>query len=142
MNRKEKEKLLLNALGLKTGDKLKVITNVGDSSYFEDFEITEKDEKFILEDKKITIDIGILLYHDFEKIIPEKIIPKKKIGDLICNECDCDKCPLCTSICGVTTSDVTLYDGLEKAKEDGVIDDRVYSLFKEILDGEVKEMEK
>lgn len=74
-----------------------------------------------------------------EKKVKAFEIIKKKKGNLICNEYICDKCPLQPLKCNMVDLGDSLYDGLDKIKEHRGLDDRVYSLFKEILDEELEE---
>ena len=132
MTRKEKEKILLDGLGLKVGDVVEITYNK-EKNEIEQFEIKEYMNKhYLLHRNNIEVSIGELILFDFTKIVP-----KKKKGNLICNECVCDKCPLLPLKCNMVAYGDTLYDGLDKIKE--YLDLRVYEAYKQVLDDEVEE---
>lgn len=137
MNRKEKEKILLDGLGLKVGDKITIT-----QSFYKDYEIIELEDKYALKTlEKSNIGnfpfdnvISTLLHYDFTKITP-----KKKKGELRCSNIrDCDNCPLYSLYCDSSTTEIVLYDILEKTNEYCKLDPRVYKVYKEILDEEVE----
>lgn len=138
MTRKEKEKLLLDGLGLKVGDKITI-----PQSFYKDYEIIELKDKYALKTlEKSNIDnfpfdneISTLLHYDFTKINS-----KKKKGELLCGDFDyCINCPLYSLRCGGTSAYSNLYDILEYDKNHWNIPEEVYKIYTKILDGEVEE---
>ncbi len=89
MTRKEKEKILLDGLGLKVGDKIKVKYFLR----FETLEIEEETNCYSLlgknGDDECRYGITILVGEDFEKVKEPK-----RYKDMKCDELDCMKCPL------------------------------------------------
>lgn len=133
MTRKQKEKMVLDTLGLKVGD-------VVELTYFDApnepyiYKIIEEDERYALEAEVNDLrSIGILLYYDFTKLIP-----KKKKGQLLCGEIHCQNCPLFLLKCHNDGSDV-LYDILESTNKYYKLDTRIYEAYKSILNDEVEE---
>lgn len=133
MTRKEKEKLILDSLGLKTGDKVKITYNRERNEIVE-LEIIEYENCYGLEQgNERKAELHALIYLDFEKIIP-----KKKIGELTCAECNCEKCIVPSLVCNKMSKYDTLYAGFESAREDELLNDKVYSLFRKVLDEEIE----
>lgn len=127
MTRKEKEKLLLDALGLKVGD----VVCIKPTS--KEYEIEESDTYFELNSKEnLGMSISILLHFDFEKIVT-----KKKKGELKCYKMMCSKCPLYSMNCGKFDTGSSLYAGLESMKD--CMPCKVYEEYKKVLDEEVEE---
>lgn len=133
MTRKEKEKLVLDALGLKVGDIVNIkFSNIENKEY----EIKKYDYYFAL-DGEGTLSISSLLNFDFEKIVA-----KKKKGEMKCEgmstDNGCKNCPLKTLYrCGCSNKTETVNDCLESIKE--YIDPRVYEAYKDALNDEVEE---
>jgi len=138
MTRKEKEKLVLDALGLKVGDVVEI-------KYSED---KATDKRIIVENDycyycssikhpELLKAISVLLCNDFEKIVA-----KKKKGELKCTGVTmtngCKNCPLKTLYrCGCSSKTETVNDCLESIKE--YLDPRVYDTYKTILDDKVED---
>lgn len=132
MNRREKEKLLLDALGLKVGDKVKIHDDI--------YKIEEAEDEDVYELQNITgnrniCDLIILIFCDFEKIEP-----KKKYGNVVCVDIQCHCCPLfmidcrCEDKCHHTLYEIldSTFDTLRISKNCNL-----YKALKEELDKEV-----
>lgn len=117
-------KVLIEALGLKPGDK---ITAKNWRKI-----CTISDEYYLLSNDGWKYSPYILMDVEFEIVQP-----KKKIGDLICIDVGCKKCPLCAIQCKGGTRG-TLYNTLEETFDD-IKDDEIYKILKARLDMEVEE---
>lgn len=131
MTRKEKEKLLINALGLKVGDIIN-LNFYGD--YINNLRVVEEEDRYKLygECEYHKINISILIVHDYNTV-------KKTKGELKCSSFEsCHKCPLYTLHCENGLKD-HLYDILEATKDYYKLDPRIYEAYKSVLDDKVEE---
>lgn len=132
MNKKEKEKLVLDALELKVGDVVEITFNT-EQDKIEKAEIIEHEKEYRLKyDDNITTGIYRLLQYNFTKLAP-----KKKKGELECSSTFCRVCPLFSLNCGNIHSGTKLYTGLETLKN--YMPCKAYEEYKKILDEEVEE---
>lgn len=134
MTRKEKEKILLDGLGLKIGDVVEIRDSV---SMICNFKIEEEKKCYSLYSEGFYLNITTLINCDFQKLSP-----KKRKGELKCNgvsmDNGCKNCPLRTLFrCGCSSKTETVNDCLESVKED--LDPRVYEAYKNALNEEVEE---
>lgn len=123
MTRKGKEKILLDGLGLRVGDKVILF---GKSSY----KIKEKDDAFYLyrEHNHSMLRVDTLLTEEFEKYVEPK-----KWKEVFCDNLDdCELCPLNHIDCGYGT---TLQDCLNNTK----LDDEEREFYQKRIDRECKE---
>lgn len=128
MTRKEKQKLVLDVLELKVND---VIEMVGSIGTVERLTILEEDKGYILKGEGYFFNIDTLINYDFKKVILKK-------GELLCKKVNCVKCPLDSLRCCFTSTD-TLYNVLEKSAKTYKLPEKIYKLYKEILDEEVED---
>lgn len=115
---------LLNAMGLKIGDRIKV------DLYDVIFEIKRS---LRLSHSLTTYDLTFLIDKEFE------ILPRRKIlGNKLCRDFTCDKCPLKSfQFCRKSHfANPTLYDLIEGLK---TADEELYDFYKKRLDKEVEE---
>ena len=131
MRRKEKEKLVLDALGLKVGDIVSI--NYIDNLYTE-YRVEEEKYSYSLSNKvykDCKINISVLLVNDY------KVVTQKKTkGELICESVRCVWCPLYSLNCDTDTVKNTLYTQLECLKED--MPCKAYEEYKKVLDEEIE----
>lgn len=121
---------LIEAMGLKIGDKIKTKT------YGTTFTIN--DEYYLIADRCYPSSPFILIDEEFE------IVKTTKVGELLCNKIDCesDNCPLnsinCYLDCCLEIKDnPSLYDKLEAWYKE-YKDDGIYNILKAKLDQEIK----
>lgn len=125
MTRKGKEKILLDGLGLRVGDKI-ILAKYKKSP----FEIKEKDEGFYLyrESDFSAYRIDILLSEEFEKYVEPK-----KWKEVFCDNINnCELCPLNHIDCG---RGITLQECLNNTE----LDDEEREFYQKRIDREYKE---
>ena len=88
MTRKEKELKVLEAFGLKVGDKIKIIFDCLEDTIVSLVTVVENEERFYLKNKEeATFNIDILFREEWEKVEPS-------LKDEKCKDVSCDVCPL------------------------------------------------
>lgn len=115
MTRKEKELKVLEAFGLKVGDKIKIIFDCLEDTIVSLVTVVENEERFYLKNKEeATFNIDILFREEWEKIKPSTKNKKCKDFDR------CIGCPIYKSDyldCGNGEQE-TLEEKYNKAKQD------------------------
>lgn len=127
MTRKEKEKIMLDALGVKVGD-IVIIDN-------DEYKVEEEEKYYILINNIVKRGVSGLLTNAYKIVIP-----KKKKGELICENMLCRSCPLQALNCNCDDVKRNLYKQLEYLKE--VMPCKAYEEYKKVLDEEIEESKK
>lgn len=122
---------LMKAMGLVVGDRVNVALTPNHYAIFT-LVNDENEGLSLISKEKEFYPVEFLVDLDFE-ILPTP----KRVGDLKCEECICDECPLRYTRCGQYIYDeVILYDILEGVNSD-YKDQEIHDLLKDRLDKEV-----